>query len=403
MTNGSIQPRGKGTYRLWVSAGADTDGARRRFSRTIHCRNITEAREALKRFVHEVDRRADAGGLDHPTFSAWAQRWLDASRRRLAPGTLRHYVQHLNDRIVPIIGDLQLGQITRRHILAVTRSAADTGRVAATRTGGTITETTLRRIHNTLSACLQAALEEGLIEVNPARQVKAPRPAPVEAQYYRPADVVRLLQVLRDDTSLTPAFRILIPVAIATGARRGELLALEWRHVDWETGRLTIEQSVNDAGAEVVIKGTKSGRARRIALAPSCRTMLRDWHSEQLRARNGAAPAGRDWVFTWPDGRPITPCYVSHRFLDLIAAHDLPRITFHGLRHTSATLLISDGVPMRAVSAVLGHAQASTTANIYAHVLEESLDQAAGAIEHHLAPSGTKSGTIPGKKPPIRG
>jgi integrase len=96
-------------------------------------------------------------------------------------------------------------------------------------------------------------------------------------------------------------------------------------------------------------------------------------------------------------------CFAENSKIESFAAHDLPRITFHGLRHTSATLLISDGVPMRAVSAVLGHAQASTTANIYAHVLEESLDQAAGAIEHHLAPSGTKSGTIPGKKPPIRG
>jgi integrase len=407
VTNGSIQPRGKGTWRLRVSAGTDPRGNRRRFTRTVHCRNVTEAREELRRFVREVEDYVAA----HPqgdgpiTLTEWAETWLNANCARWAPGTLAHYKQHLEARILPVVGEVYVNQIERRHVIAVYRRAERDGLLSyARRCRAGISPTTVRRIHNTLSACLQAAVHEGLLHHNPARQVPPPKPEHSEARFYEPRDVVRLLDALDADTSLPAAFRVLVRLALATGARRGELLGLEWRHVDWEGRRITIEQALAEGVGAVVVKRTKSGRPRRLPLDPTTAEALEEWHADQLRARRGEPAGERDWVFTWDDGRLLTPLYVTRRFGKLIAAHGLPSLTFHGLRHTAATILIGEGIPLRAVSSVLGHAQTSTTANIYAHALEASLADATGVLARHSFPaSGSNAGTKPGEQDNERG
>jgi integrase len=379
---GSLEARGKHTWRLVVSDGFDGAGHRRRRTKTVYCRTKSEALTALKRFEAEVVLESKHEHADM-SLNTWASVWIEECRTRLAPATVTHYVTHLRERILPALGPLGLSRITAADIHGLLRRTIHL-RLDAKGGGGMVTPTTVRRVYQVLSSCLQEAVFRGLISANPARAVRPPRSPRREAAFYSPGDVERLLAAIAQEEP--PAFRALVLLALSTGARRGELLALEWRHVRFEDGSIAIAQALDTSDAIRRLKPTKSGATRRVIVGPPMLDVLRALAGAQALAREmGTASAGwRDWVFRWPDGSRLDPDWVTRQFSRVVAKHNLPPLTFHGLRHTAASLLIGEGVPVRTVSAILGHSQASTTLNVYAHVVEEANRRASEVLAKFL-------------------
>ena len=177
----------------------------------------------------------------------------------------------------------------------------------------------------------------------------------------------------------------MIDLLLYTGLRKGELLGLEWRDIDFDKGLMQILRSSQYIpGTGIITKGPKNKKSQRtIKLSPSVVNMLRDyrvWQTEQrLAVGDRWEDCGR--LFTTWDGHPMHPDTLPRWFDKFLKRHGLPDINIHGLRHTCASLMIASHVDLRTVSRRLGHAQVSTTGNIYAHQIQSADEAAAGAIE----------------------
>ena len=180
----------------------------------------------------------------------------------------------------------------------------------------------------------------------------------------------------------------MIHLAIITGCRRGELVALEWSDIDFDTGVLTVSKSAYQIkGEPTKIKDTKTHKSRKVALPDYCLNMLHALEIEQFdrRLKLGSAWNGENWVFTQADGSimfPTTPTQIYSKFLK---RKGLPHKKFHALRHTSATLSLISGVDIKTVGERLGHSQMKTT-NRYLHAIEEA-DRSAANILGNLVQS----------------
>lgn len=225
--------------------------------------------------------------------------------------------------------------------------------------------------HRTLSSVLSHAVKWGYIQVNPADATERPSLGNHEATYLEEADARRLLELLQAEHI---RWRALITFDLMSGLRRGELLGLRWQDVDLDEHTITIRQTSNYLpGKGIYVSTPKTATsARPLLLSTSAIMMLLEYKTWQdgQRERMGDAWEDEDGrVFTTDTGAPLFPDSVTQWFSKFIARSGMPKVTVHSLRHTYASLMIADNVPLIVVSRQLGHAQASTTANIYAHAI----------------------------------
>lgn len=225
--------------------------------------------------------------------------------------------------------------------------------------------------HRTLSSVLSRAVKWGYIQINPADAAEKPSLGGREAAYLEEADARRLLERLQDEPI---RWRALITFDLMSGLRRGELLGLRWQDVDLDAHTITIRQTSNYLpGKGVYVSTPKTATsARPLLLSTAAIVMLLEYKTWQdgQRERLGDAWVDQDGrVFTTDAGAPVFPDSVTQWFSAFIARSGMPKVTVHSLRHTYASLMIADGVPLVVVSKQLGHAQTSTTANIYAHAI----------------------------------
>ncbi|MAG37281.1 MAG: hypothetical protein CL878_13690 [Dehalococcoidia bacterium] len=202
-------------------------------------------------------------------------------------------------------------------------------------------------------------------------------PPPVPKPKYRiltAAEVQQLLRATSDDR-----LRSLWAVAIATGARQGELLALQWDDVDWERSEIAVHRTLVSVtrGSVPQYGEPKTAKARRtIPLAEQSLVTLREWQAiqhEEVRTL-GDNYANYNLIFSTGLGTPLRNNFVRERFKAALKHAGLPeQVRFHDLRHTAGSLMIAAGADVAAVSAVLGHANISTTLNIYAHTLPDAM------------------------------
>ncbi|MEV2908615.1 site-specific integrase [Paenibacillus larvae] len=190
---------------------------------------------------------------------------------------------------------------------------------------------------------------------------------------------------------------MMITLALTTGMRRGELLGLEWKHVDWDNGILDVQQSVTDSSkGKVMVKDPKTKNSKRkVALPTSVLNEFKDYYTYRMREKENLGDAWvgcvdidgkkRDFVFSRPDGMAYHYERSYTWFRQFIQKHGLRYIRFHDLRHTSATLLINQGVHAKVISERLGHGNITTTMNIYGHVLQTADRAAADKFENILA------------------
>lgn len=251
-----------------------------------------------------------------------------------------------------------------------------------------LSQKTLLHHFRLMRSMFEKAVKWNIIYSNPCDRVDPPKLKRKEAHYLNEDEIKRLMEALENAPS---QYRLMVNLMIYTGARRGEICGLEWGDVDWNKGRIHIRRNslyLPEIGMYEDTPKTESSD-RIVAVSDSVMDMLREFKAEQDKTRElmGDAWEEHNKIFTQFRGKPIHPLTITKWLSKFCKDNGLPHTTPHMLRHTSATLLLMQGLPLKAVSKRLGHAQLSTTSDIYGHSLASVDEIAADALDDMLNPS----------------
>ncbi len=330
----------------------------------------------------------------------WLERWL-ASRVSLRASTSRGYAAHVRGYLVPYLGGIALAELSPADVqgmfTAIIRGDAALGRP--------VSAATLRRIHATLRATLNAAVRAGLITSNPGRWPELPaaaRPRPQvwtpaltqrwEQEGWRPVVGVWTAEQTAQFLQLVRGHRLyaLFHLVALRGLRRGEAAGLRWSDLDLDDGTLTVTGQPQQLGGRLVPGPPKSDAGRRVVALD--RTTIAALRAHQARQQAERAAAGTGWaetgyVFTTRMGKPVGPDRLTRLFRRLVTESGLPPVTLHGLRHGAATLALAAGTDLKIVQDQLGHSTITLTADTYASVLPETARAAADNTAALLFPA----------------
>ena len=243
---------------------------------------------------------------------------------------------------------------------------------------------TVLEAHRFVHAVLAQAEKEMLVAYNAASKATTPAVTRKTPNYFQPETVGAILDALEHEPL---KWRMLTHLLIVTGRRRGEIAGLEWSCVDLEAAQLHIKQSLSRSTEKgPYLTTTKTGTEQFIKIPAETVAMLREYRREQLQLRllNGDRWVQNDFVFTRDNGEVMSPDCITAWLYNFSRRHNLPHINPHAFRHTAASLLIAEGTDIVTVAAQLGHAQTSTTADIYAHAIEKAKAKASETIADKL-------------------
>ena len=291
-------------------------------------------------------------------------------QRGVKHSTIVRY-RELTRRIYPQIGHIKLRELRADHLNDLYTLLGQEG--LNNRTGGKLSAKTILEHHRLISTVLEQAVKEGLVPFNVASRATLPKAEHKEVNYFQPEQVV----AIRDALELEPIkWKTLVHLLLITGARRGEILGLKWDKVDFAGNRIYICNSVLYSADVGIYETTpKTERSKRyITLPVESMQLLREYRVWQIerRLQLGGYYQDRGFLFTQEDGGPMHPDSVTDWLNKFSIRHGLPHINAHAFRHTMASMLYFNGVDSVSISKRLGHAQVSTTANIYAHVMEQA-------------------------------
>jgi integrase len=369
---GSIIRRGA-TYSVVLDLGRGPDGKR---VRRWHSGFRTK-RDAERARV-ELLARVDQGSYVEPSRLSVAvflrEQWLPGLAPQVRPTTLHGYRTNLERYVVPRIGATLLQRLTPAHLNGLYAELL----AAGGRDGRPLGARTVQSVHMTVRKALGDAARWGLVARNVATLASSPRPRRAEMRTWTAGELRAFLEHIAGDR-----LAALWTLAASTGMRRGELAGLRWADVDLQRGRVAIRQTLVLAGRQVVTSEPKTSRGRRsVALDPRTVAQLRAWRATQAAERLawGAGWADSGLVFTRSDGAPLHPEWLSDAFEWRVGRARLPRIRFHDLRHTHASLGLAAGIPVKVMSERLGHTSSSFTADQYVHVTPQLEEQAAATV-----------------------
>ena len=237
----------------------------------------------------------------------------------------------------------------------------------------TLSAKTIIEHHRLISTVLDQAVKEGLLPFNVAGRATLPKVERKEVNYFQPEQIAAIREALEHEPL---KWKVLVHLFLITGARRGEVLGLKWDKVDFEGKRIYICNSVLYSADMGIYESTpKTERSKRyISLPVETMQLLRQYRAwqNQERLRLGGYYQDKGFVFSQDTGEPMHPDSVTDYLKKFSKRYGLPHINPHAFRHTMASMLYFNGVDSVSISRRLGHAQVSTTANIYAHVMEEA-------------------------------
>ena len=393
---GSIEKRGKNSYRLVFTSGYDIYGKRARYTKTIHGTR-RDAEIELAKFVAEIQNGLVIDGKSL-RFSQFVEIWKrDYGSKELAPSTYKRYTSMLESRILPYFGHFYIDKIKPTDIMRfydllekdtqIFRKKGNNG----LKTKKPLSGKTILEHHRLLRSLLHRAVYWQLIVSNPAERVQPPKTKRPRRPYYDDMQCKKLLTNLNELGQDQIKYKTAIILTVFTGVRLGELLGLEWKDVDFRTGIVSVKRSsqyLTDYGIFTKRPKTESS-IRDISIPDFVISLLEEykvWYEEQ-KSFYGEFWTNSDRLFVQADGKPMHPTTISKWFIKFIGEIGLPVINFHGLRHTNATLLISQNVDIAVVAARLGHAQISTTYNFYVHPLKSHNRTAGAVLENLLLPA----------------
>jgi len=357
--------------------GVDPVTGKRRTRYRIEKGTRQDAERRLRQLQHEVDEGeyATSAGVTVKKFLA---RWLRHSKSRVSLKTFERYEQLAEINIVPVLGEHRLDQLRPFQIDGAWDQLLKSGRKDGK---GGLSPQTVKHCHRLLKQALAQAVKWQIISRNPADAIEPPRVTRQAQVVLDAGQTVTLIEALRDTQFHIPAL-----IAVTTGLRRGEVLALRWKHLDVDSGMLTVMESLEQTKMGLRFKEPKSSKLRQVAMPVFLADVIRTHRIEQAEAllKLGIRQTGETLVCCRYDGEPMSPENLSRQFPIAVEKAGLPRITFHGLRHSHATQMLVAGVHMKVASERLGHSGIGITMDLYSHVLPGAQEEAVAKVDRAL-------------------
>ena len=354
---GSIQKRVGKRGTVWtavIDLARDPATGKRR-QRRLTAPTKKEVQDLVAKALHDLQ----TGSYIEPnklTVGEWLREWLDAHPCR--DTTWVRYDYFVRCQLVPELGAIPLVGLRPTHVQTFYQR-----RLAAGAAPSTVLKAAM-----VLHSALGQAVKQRLVHTNVAAQVPKPRVPRQEMQCWTKSEMQQFLCLTADDS-----YGLLYELALKTGMRCGELLALRWMDINLDESWLTIHRTVTRSRTGWTIGDVKTPSSRRrIRLSGALVNKLETRRQDRPR-RLEAGPPGedQDLIFTTEEGRLLRPVVASTRFHKLLKRLGLRLIRFHDMRHTFATLALQDGAKPKAVSAQLGHSSVATTLDLYAHVTQD--------------------------------
>lgn len=378
----TIQKRGD-SYSIRVSCGYDSKG-----KQVIQSMNWKpEPKMTARQIEKELNRQAvmfeEACNRGYQSkaikFEVFAEQWFEEYAKPNLRNTTYERMLQLRKRVYAAIGHLRMDKITPRQIQAFVNSLSKNG--ANERTGKPLAPKTIRHNLSFVSDVFSYAVKMGVVSDNPCAKVTLQKNEQTEKKIYTPEEVQRFLTLLNDEPL---KYRTFFTLAIYSGFRRGEMLGLEWKDIDWDNCVISVRRTSNyTASKGIYTDTTKTKKSQRSLKFPQCVIdMLCEYKAEQDEEREKLGTKWQDYdrLFVKWDGRPMnnnTPYFWLKEFCE---ANNFCFCDIHSLRHFYASALINKDVDAAAVSGALGHSTITTTTSIYCHVFNQAQARASEAI-----------------------
>jgi integrase len=361
---GHIEKRGKNSYTIVLSLGFDPQTGKRK-QQWI---SVKGSKKAAEQKLSELLHQLDTGTFMKPgktTLAEFLDRWLKDYQPNLSPRGFERYEGVIRVHLIPSLGSVPLTLLRPEHLQKLYTAKLNDG----------LSAKTVRYHHAVLHVALQTALRWGLVIRNVADAVSPPPVRRTEMQTWDEDDIARFLEAAKD----TP-YHALFYLALYTGMRRSELLALRWCDVDLLLCQVQVSRSLHQLkDGSYVFTEPKSAKSRRtIALPPSATLLLKEHRERQKleRAMLGIPLKDDDLVFSHLEGKPLRPNTITRAWGMLAARCGIKVIRLHDARHTHASLMLKQGIHPKIVQERLGHASIQMTLDTYSHVAP-GLQQAA--------------------------
>ncbi|MBQ7959835.1 MAG: site-specific integrase [Clostridia bacterium] len=365
------------SYSIRVHRGRGTDGKQLKpYTTTFDVLPTWSEKTARKKAeafanVFEKECRDGIKADNRQRFDGYCNYVISLKEQRgIKHSTIVRY-KELTTRIYPVIGHIKLCDLRVDHLNNLYTSLSADG--LNKKTGGKLSTKTIIEHHRLISTVLEQAFKERLVVFNAARQAELPRIEKKEVNYFQPEQIEDIRKALENEP---PKWKMFVHLLLITGARRGEILGLKWDKVDFDKNRIYICNNILYTPDKGIYEDTpKTERSKRFVVLP-VETMAElkayKHHQTEEFFRNGIPHKINNFVFTQIDGTPMHPDSITDYLNKFSKKYNLPHVNAHAFRHTMASLLYFNGVDSVSISKRLGHAQVSTTANIYAHVIEEA-------------------------------
>lgn len=371
----TIRKRGN-TYQIRVSCGYDSKGNQVIQTTSWKPEPNMTARQAEKEVQRQAmlfeDKCLKGQITANVKFEEFAEQWFEEYAKLNLRNTSYERMRQLTNRVYPAIGHLRIDKITGRHIQQFINDLALNGK--SFKTGKPLSRKTAVHHLSFISDVFSYAVKMDMLSDNPCRRVTVPKGEKKEKEIYTLEEIEQLFRLLENAPL---KYRTFFTLAIYSGFRRGELLGLEWKDIDWESNVISVRRTSNyTAGKGIYTDTTKTKKSQRsLKFPPVVMDLLRAYKAEQDEEREklGSKWIDYDRLFVKYNGEPMnnnTPYFWFHEFCE---ENNFRFCDIHSLRHFYASALINEGVDAAAVSGALGHSVISTTVNIqYGHNSQSS-------------------------------
>ncbi|EAE5878511.1 site-specific integrase [Listeria monocytogenes] len=372
---GSIEKRGPASWRMRVTVEYDEAGNPIRRQRATRTKRAEDREKELIAFINELES-GEYIETSSTTFQDFTNEYMaNHVKKNLQVTSQELYSNIIRVHILPTFGRKKINEINTMQILRFLDGLENSGSSVYVR----------RNVLSTLRSVFTQAVKWKVLKANPCDGISPPKKLKKVQKVYDEAEIALLFEKLKNERL---DWRVLVSIAVMTGAREGEIAGLEWKHIDLDKQTIVFEQTiVEEKGVGVTVRpGLKGGKDKIVSIPDSLAALL----SEYKKVRKIEKEAAQE-EWTWPDhfflfsninGKPIRTDSIYQRWIKFIEKNRLERIRFHDIRHTSASLLIAKGVHAKVIQERLGHADIGTTMNTYSHVFREADQSAASHFDN---------------------
>ena len=369
---GTVRQRGDGRWEGRVVIGYDDNGLPK--TKNVLAKTKRECQEKLRQLTESMVGRNDRKVKPDMLFGDWLCYWYEThSKPTLRASTQNNYENVIHNHVLPEIGKIPLNKLSQNDLQQFYGRLKKSGRKRLTEQyGAGLSDRMVRMCHAVCHSALERAVRDDLLRTNPAIGCKLPPKKAKEMQVLDREELQKFLIQAQAD-----GYYELFLLDICTGLRRGELTALQWDDLNFETGMLTVNKQAYTVNGELQIIPPKTKASmRKLVLPPAVLAVLREYR-KKVDSR---------WMFPSPvkADRPITPGVARRRLQTILERADCKRVRFHDLRHTFATLALGNGMDVKTLSAMLGHVSAVTTLDIYTHITGDMQRAAAASIDRSI-------------------